>query len=94
MALVALGRAEKRWGDPAAAETVLTRALERQSDNVEGLILMADLAMERGMDAADEDQRTRQEDLARDFLRRALEADPTDGRVYSAQARFRRAGFR
>ena len=94
MALVALGRAEKRWGDPAAAETALTRALERQSDNVEGLILMADLAMERGMDAADEDQRTRQEDLARDFLRRALEADPTDGRVYSAQARFRRAGFR
>lgn len=94
LALVALGRAEKRWGDPVAAETALTLALERQSDNVEGLILMADLAMERGMDAADEDERTRQEGLARDFLRRALEADPTDGRVHSAQARFRRGGFR
>jgi len=94
LALVALGRAEKRWGDPVAAETALTRALERQGDNVEGLILMADLATERGMDAADEAEQTRQQDLARDFLRRALEADPTDGRVYSAQTRFRRAGFR
>lgn len=94
LALVALGRAEKRWGEPAAADMALTRALERQGDNVEGLILMADLATERGMDAADEAERTRQQDLARDFLRRAQEADPTDGRVYSAQARFRRAGFR
>lgn len=93
LALVALGRAEKRWGDPAAAETALTRALERQDDNVEGLVLMADLAMERGMDASDEAERTRQEALARELLRRALAADPTDGRIYSAQARFRRAGF-
>lgn len=93
LALVALGRAEKRWGDPAVAETALTRALERQHDNVEGLILMADLAMERGVDAADEAERTRQEALARDLLRRALEADPADGRIYSAQARFQRAGF-
>ncbi len=93
LALVALGRAEKRWGDPAAAETALTRALERQDDNVEGLVLMADLAMERGMDASDEAERTRQEALAQELLRRALAADPTDGRIYSAQARFRRAGF-
>lgn len=93
LALVALGRAEKRWGDPAAAETALTRALERQDDNVEGLVLMADLAMERGMDASDEAERTRQEALARELLRRALAADPTDRRIYSAQARFRRAGF-
>ena len=90
LALVAAGRAEKRWGDPAAAEAALTRALERQGDNVEGLILMADLATERGADATDQAERTRQWDLARDFLRRALEADPTDGRVYSAQNRFRR----
>lgn len=93
LALVALGRAEKRWGDPTAAEAALTKALERQGDNVEGLILMADLARERGMDATDEAEQTRQQDLARDFLRRALEADPTDGRIYSAQARFSRAGF-
>ncbi len=57
---------------------------------MEGLLLMADLALERGKDAADEAERTRQWELARDFLRRALEADPTDQRVYNAQARFRR----
>lgn len=90
LALVALGRAEKRWGDVAAAETALTRALELKGDDVEGLILMADLATERGADAADEAERTKQLDLARGFLRRALEADPTDGRIYSAQGRFRR----
>ena len=90
LALVALGRAEKRWGDVAAAETALTRALERQGDDVEGLILMADLATERGAAATDEAGRTTQLDLARDFLRRALKADPADGRVYSAQGRFRR----
>lgn len=90
LALVAVGRAEKRWGDPVAAETALTRALEREGDNVEGLILMADLATERGAASTDQAERTRQWDLARDFLRRALEADPTDGRVYSAQNRFRR----
>ncbi|MGH7025828.1 DUF1570 domain-containing protein [Brevundimonas sp.] len=94
LALVALGRAEKRWGDPVAAERALTSALERQGDNVEGLILMADLATERGLAASDEAEQTRQLDLAQDFLHRALEADPTDGRVYSAQARFRRGGFR
>ena len=92
LALVGLGRAEKRWGDPAAAETALTRALERQGDNVEGLVLMADLAAERGAAADDEAERARQWDLARDFLRRALEADPTDHRVHAAQARFRRYG--
>ena len=90
LALVAVGRAEKRWGDPAAAEAALTRALERQGDNVEGLVLMADLATERGADAADEAERTRQWDMARDFLRRAVAADPTDYRARAAQARFSR----
>lgn len=90
LALVALGRAERRWGDPAAAETALTRALEREGDNIEGLVLMADLATERGADATDEAERTRQWDMAREFLRRAIEADSTDGRIYGARARFRR----
>lgn len=90
LALVAAGRAEKRWGDPAAAETALTRALELQGDHVEGLVLMADLATERGAVAPDDAEQTRQWDLARDFLRRALEADPTDYSVHFAQARFRR----
>lgn len=90
LALVALGRAEKRWGDPAAAEAALNRALEREGDNVEGLLLMADLATERGAEAADEAEQTRQWDLSRDFLRRALAADSTDYRVHAAQQRFRR----
>ena len=90
LALVALGRAEMRWGDATAAETALTRALDHQSDNVEGLILMADLATERGADATEDAERTRQWDLARGFVARALEADPTDQRVYSAQARVQR----
>lgn len=90
LALVALGRAEIRWGDATAAETALTHALDRQGDNVEGLILMADLTTGRGAAATDEAERTRQWDLARGFIARALEADPTDQRVYSAQARVHR----
>jgi len=93
LALVAVGRAEMRWGDPAAAETALTGALDRQGDQVEGLVLMADLAMERAMEAADEAERTRQRDLARDFIDRALAADPTDYMVHAAQGRFRRYRF-
>ena len=90
LALVALGRAEKRWGDATAAETALTHALDVQSDNVEGLILMADLSTERGAEASDDAEQTRQWDLARGYLARALEADPTDERVYRAQSRLRR----
>ncbi len=92
LALVALGRAEMRWGDQVAAETALTRALEREATNVEGLILMADLATGRGAAATDEAEQTRHWDMARDFLRRAMEADPTDARIYSARNRFRRSG--
>jgi len=51
---------------------------------------MADLTTERGAAATDEAERTRQWGLARGFIARALEADPTDQRVYSAQARVRR----
>lgn len=91
LALVALGRAEMRWGDATAAETALTRALDRQGDNVEGLILMANLTTEKGADTTDEAEQTRQWDRARGFIARALEADPTDQRVYSAQARVRRS---
>lgn len=89
LALVALGHAEKQWGDAAASETALTRALEFQSDNIEGLVLMANLASERAADAADDDERTRQWTMARDFLRRALEADPTDHRANAALRRLR-----
>lgn len=90
LALVALGRAEKQWGDEAAAETALGAALERQPDNVEALLLMADILVDRaGMaDNAAEDLRQRR--LAQGFLQRALDADPTDYRVYAALARIRR----
>ena len=90
LALVALGRAERRWGDTAAAETALARALDQQGDNVEGLLLMADIVEERGDVAADEIEGARQRRLAQGFLSRALDADPTDYRVYAALARIRR----
>jgi len=90
MAQVAVARAEMRWGDAAAAETALTRALDRQPDNVEGVVLMADLAMERAAEATDEAERVRQRDLARDFIDRGLAADATDYMVHAAEGRFRR----
>lgn len=90
LALVALGRAEMRWGDEAAAETALTHALDLQGDNVEGLILMADLSTKRGLDATDDAEETRQWNLAKGFVARALEADPTDQRAYNVQRRVSR----
>lgn len=90
LALVALGRAERRWGDSAAAETALTRALEIDPTNVEGLLLMADIVEERSDLASDEAEIDRQRGLAVDLLRRALEAEPKDYRVYADLARLRR----
>ncbi len=90
LALVAVGRAEMRWGDEAAAETALTHALDLQADNVEGLILMADLSTKRGLDATDDAEQTRQWALAQGFVARALEADPTDQRVHNARRRISR----
>jgi len=90
LALVAAGRAEMRWGDEAAAETALTHALDLQGDNVEGLILMADLSTKRGLDATEDAEQTRQFELAQGFVARALAADPTDQRVHNAQRRVRR----
>lgn len=91
LALVAVGRAEKRWGDEAAAEAALTRALDLQENQVEGLVLMADLATERAAAATDPLERTRQRELAQGFIDRALAADSSDYMVHSAQARFRRS---
>lgn len=90
LALVSLGRAERQWGDDAAAETALARALEKQPDSVEGLLLMADIVEERGDVAPDVAEGVRQRRLAQGFLRRAMEADPTDYRIYAALARIRR----
>lgn len=90
LALVALGRAERRWGESAAAEIALARALEIEPANVEGLLLMADILEERSDLAADEAEIDRQREQAVALLRRALEADPRDYRIHADLARLRR----
>lgn len=90
LALVALGRAERRWGDPAAAETALARALEIEPANIEGLLLMADIVEERSSLETDLADIDRERDLAATLLGRALEAGPKDYRVYADLARLRR----
>lgn len=90
LALVALGRAEMQWGDRAAAETALAAALERQPDHVEGLLLMAELLTERA-EAADDDAHIALLRQAQGHLAKALDADPSDYRIYAALARIRRA---
>ena len=90
LALVALGRAERRWGDSVAGETALTRALEIEPTNVEGLLQMADIVEERSDLASSEAEIDRERGLAADLLRRALEAEPKDYRVHADLARLRR----
>lgn len=90
LALVGLAHAEKLWGDEAAAEAALVRALEQQGDNLDGLLLMAAILEERGDIAADETETVRHHRMAQGFLRRALDTDPTDYRTYAALARIRR----
>lgn len=92
LALVALGRAERRWGEAAAAEAALARALEIEPGNVEGLLLMADIIEERSGQANDDAEIDRQRGLAEALLRRAQDADPKDYRVYADMARLRRGG--
>lgn len=90
LALVALGRVERRWGDTAAAETALTRALEIDPANAEGLLLLADIVEERADVASDEAAIARDRALALELLQRALEAEPRDYRAYAELARLRR----
>lgn len=90
LALAALGRAERRWGDdPAAAEAALTQALAIDPAHVEALLLMAAVVEEDAV-AQDEAEYDRRRGQAVDLLNRALEADPTDYRVHAALARLRR----
>lgn len=90
LALVALGRAERRWGESAAAEAALTRALEIEPAHVEALLLMADIVEERSDLASDEAEIDRQRGLAADLLGRALEVEPRDYRIHADLARLRR----
>lgn len=91
LALTALGRAERRWGeDPAAAEAALARALAIDPTHAEALLLMAAVVGE-GPDAAqDQTDIEQRRGQALDLLNRAREADPTDYRVYADLARLRR----
>ena len=89
LALVGLAHAEKLWGDEPAAEAALTRALDLQGDNLDGLLLMATIFEERGDIAPDQADTVSNHRTAQGFLRRALDADPTDYRVYAALARIR-----
>jgi len=90
LALVALGRSERLWGDSAAAEAALTRALEIEPTQVEGLLLLADIVEERSDLASDVAESERQRGLAVELLTRARAADPADYRIHADLARLRR----
>lgn len=91
LALTALGRAEQKWGDAAAAETALTRAVEVDPANTEALLLLAAAVRDRADAATDEAEITRDQEAALALLKRAIEADPRDYRAYAALARMRRS---
>lgn len=88
LALVTLGRAELRWGDKAAAEQALQRVLEQNPEDAEALRLLADLNIERA-EPLEGDAKVVQIRQAQTYLRRALEVDPTDYRIYVTLARLR-----
>ena len=88
LALVTLGRAEMNWGDAAAGEAALTQALTVAPDDPEALQLLARARIKAGDDAPD--ARAQKYVEAQGYLARALQADPTDYRIYLALARIRR----
>ena len=88
LAMVTLGRAELRWGDKAVAEQTLKRALELHPSDTDALRLMADLHIERA-EPLEGDAKVAEIREAQNYLRRALEADPTDYRIYMTLARLR-----
>lgn len=90
LALAALGRAEMKWGEEARAEAALQRALETDPDHVEALFLMGRLLDARADEASDEADEGALRRRSQASLVRAMEADPTDYRVYAALARQRR----
>lgn len=90
LALVTLGRAELQWGDAAAGEAVLARALAVAPEDTEALRLLADGRLKAAARQEDSAERSRLTREARGYLARALNADPTDYRIYAALARTRR----
>jgi hypothetical protein len=90
LALVTLGRAELQWGDLAAGEAALTRALAVAPEDAEALRLLADARLKAANAQQDPAERGRLVREARGHLARALDADPTDYRIFAALARTRR----
>jgi Tfp pilus assembly protein PilF len=88
LALVTLGRAEMNWGDAAAGEAALEQALAVAPDDPEALQLLARARIKAGDDAPA--ARAQKYVEAQGYLARALQADPTDYRIYLALARIRR----
>ena len=88
LALVTLGRAELNWGDAAAGEAAMEQALVVAPEDSEALQLLA-LARIKAGDGAP-DMRAQRYVEAQAYLARALQADPTDYRIYLALARIRR----
>ena len=88
LALVTLGRAELNWGDAAAGEAALAQALVVAPEDSEALQLLAGARIKAGDDAPD--MRAQRYVEAQAYLARALQADPTDYRIYLALARIRR----
>lgn len=87
---IMLARVELRWGDPAAAEQGIQPLLDADPNNVELLLLMADVRITAGDRLEDADERERLYRQGRAFLARAYAADPGDNRVYQTIAHSRR----
>nr|WP_312294042.1 hypothetical protein [Brevundimonas diminuta] len=90
LALVTLGRAELQWGDAAAGEAALASALVVAPEDAEALRLLADARLEASDQQQDPTDRSRLIREAQGYLARALDADPTDYRIYATLARARR----
>lgn len=90
LALTSLGQAELAWGDEGRALAAASRAIELEPQNVEALLLVGRIYDQRADDAPDEAQALTLRRQSQGYLVRAMEADPTDYRVYAALARQRR----
>lgn len=88
LALVSAGRAELRWGDMDTAKQSLERVLATAPADAEALRLMAEWHIKTATPLEGE-QKLEQLHHANGYLRRALDADPTDYRIYMTLAQVR-----
>ena len=90
LALTTLGQAEFTWGDADRAIAALDRAIQLEPQNAEALLLVGRIYDQRADDASDEADALALRRQSQGYLVRAMQADPTDYRVYAALARQRR----